>query len=309
VKTRTFIARLVIVIILIALGIWIGLRTKQNLEAKKAAASVPPPEKIVPVETVVPTRMEILEKIRASANIIPDAEVTLFSKVPGKVAQSLVKLSSDVQPGQVVAIVNRDEVGYEFKPFEVKSDAKGTVARVLVNPGAVVGPTVPLFALVDIDTVKAMAAVDEKKIRFIRIGQPATVTLEAYPGERFAAKVTNISPLANPVGRTIDVELAIPNPGHRIKPGMYAEVEWIESQRSALVIPLGAVVDRSGKKYVFRADGPTARMIPVSMGAVVGDFIEILSGLEGTERIVTTGAADLLDQDKIKLINGKAPQA
>jgi hypothetical protein len=100
----------------------------------------------------------------------------------------------------------------------------------MVNPGAMVGPAVPILTLVDIDTVKAMAAVDEKKIRFIRLGQPATVSLEAYPGERFAAKVTNISPLANPVGRTIEVELAIPNPGHRIKPGMYAEAEWIESR-------------------------------------------------------------------------------
>lgn len=305
-KTGKLVSRLVIVLVLIALAVWIGLRTKQNLDAKKAAANAPPPEKIVPVETAVPTRMEIVERFRASANIVPDSEVTLYSKVPGKIAQNMVKVSSDVQPGQVVAVVNRDEVGYEFKPFEVKSDTKGVVSRLMVNPGAMVGPAVPILTLVDIDTVKAMAAVDEKKIRFIRLGQSATVTLEAYPGERFAAQVTNISPVANPVGRTIEVELAIPNPGHRIKPGMYAEAEWVESRRSALVVPLTAVVDRAGAKSVFRAEGAVAKQISVTTGAVVGDFVEILSGLGGTEMIVTTGAADLLDQGRIRITAGKA---
>jgi membrane fusion protein (multidrug efflux system) len=305
VKTRTFIARLIIVVILIALAVWIGLRARQNLEVKKAAASEPPPEKIVPVETSVPTRMEIIERFRASANIVPDAEVTLFSKVPGKIVENLVKVSSDVRPGQTVAVVSRDEVGYEFKPYEVKSDAKGVVARLMVNPGAMVGPTVPLMVLVDIDTVKAMAAVDEKKIRFIRLDQAATVTLEAYPGERFSARVTNISPIANPAARTIEVELAIPNPGHRIKPGMYAEAEWIQGRRQALVVPLVAVVDRGGSKFVFRTDGAVARQVPVTTGAVAGDFVEIVSGLDGTEQIVTTGASDLLDQGKIKVVEAK----
>jgi multidrug efflux pump subunit AcrA (membrane-fusion protein) len=306
VKTGKIVSRLVIVLVLIALAVWIGLRAKQNLDAKKAAANTPPPEKIVPIETAVPTRMEIVERFRASANIVPDAEVTLFSKVPGKIAQNLVKVSSDVQPGQVVSIVNRDEVGYEFKPFEVKSDAKGVVARLMVNPGAMVGPTVPILTLVDIDTVKAMAAVDEKKIRFVRLGQSVLVTLEAYPGERFAANVTNISPVANPVGRTIEVELSIPNPGHRIKPGMYAEAEWIESRRSAMVVPLASLVDRAGAKFVFRAEGAVAKQIPVTTGAVVGGFVEILSGLDGTEMIVTTGASDLLDQGKIRVAEAKA---
>jgi hypothetical protein len=110
------------------------------------------------------------------------------------------------------------------------------------------------------------------------------------------------------VNRTIDVELSIPNPGHRIKPGMYAEVEWIESQRSALVVPLTAVVDRGGQKYVFFADNGLARINPVTVGAVVGDVVEILSGLKGDERIITTGAGQLNDKDKIKVVEPKTSQ-
>mgnify|MGYP001112711745 CR=1 FL=1 len=256
------------------------------------------------MSTIIPRRVFLTKGMGQHKEKLASLEQAL--RQAGIAPFNLVKVSSDVQPGQAVAIVGRDEVGYEFKPYAVKSDAKGTVARVLVNPGALVGPAVPLFALVDIDTVKAMAAVDEKKIRFVRLGQPAAVTLEAFPGERFSARVTNISPVANPAGRTIEVELAIPNPGHRIKPGMYAEAEWIQGRRRALVVPLASVVDRAGAKYVFRADGAVARQVPVTTGAVAGDFIEILSGLDGTEQIVTTGASDLLDQSKINVVEAKA---
>jgi RND family efflux transporter MFP subunit len=134
------------------------------------------------------------------------------------------------------------------------------------------------------------------------------VTLEAYPGEIFRARVTNISPIANPVNRTVEVELTLPNPGHRIKPGMYAEAEWLESKRLALVVPLTAVVERAGEKYVFLADGGRALLNPVTVGAVAGDVIEILAGLKDGQRVVTTGAGQLNDKDKIKIIDSATEQ-
>ncbi len=298
--------KVIIILVLVALAGFIGFRAYTNYTAKKKAASQPAPEKVVPVETSRPSTLEITDKVLAPANIQADAEITLYSKVSGKITRNLVKMGSVIKPGQVVAIVNRDEIGFEFKDFEVKSDVKGVVSRLLQNPGAVVNPAVPLMNLVDIDQVKAVAAVDEKKIRFIRMGQGARVTLEAYPGEVFRAVVTNISPVANPVGRTIDVELTLPNPGYRIKPGMYAEAEWTTSTRSALVVPLTAIVERAGKKYVFLAEGGLARLVPVSVGVVSGDVIEILSGLTDGERIVTTGATQLNDKDRIEVVDRPA---
>jgi membrane fusion protein (multidrug efflux system) len=300
--------RILIIVIVIGLIGWIAYRANLTYQAKKKAASQPVPEKIVPVESVQPTRLQIAEKIHASANIQADSEVTLYSKVNGKIARNLVKMGSLVEPGQVVAIINRDEVGYDYKPFEVKSDAKGVVSLVLLNPGAVVNSNIPILNLVNIDTVKAVAAVDENKIRFIKMDQIASVILEAYPGEVFSARVTNISPVANVVNRTIDVELSIPNANHRIKPGMYAEVEWTESKRLAVVVPLASLVDRAGQKFVFLIDTGMARLSPVATGAVVGDVVEITSGLKGDEQIVTTGASELNDKSKIRVVTPKASQ-
>jgi len=293
------IGRIIVAVVLIALAVFIGLRAKSNIDAKKREAARPAPVTVTAVETAVPTVQALEDKIRSSGNLQAAAEVSIFSKVPGKIANNLVQMGSLVSPGQVVSIVNRDEVGYDYKPFEVKSDVQGVVARIILNPGASVGSTAPILNLVDIDQVKVVAGVDEKNIRFISVGQPATVRLEAYPDERFNARVTNISPVANPLNRTIDIELSIPNPSHRLKPGMYAEVEWTAGRRTAIVIPLVALVERAGQKCVFLAADGAARMIPVTVGSIVGDNIEILSGLKGGETVITTGAGQLNDKDKI----------
>jgi membrane fusion protein (multidrug efflux system) len=289
---------ILVVIALAAVGL-VGYRASVNYRAKKAAENQTVPEKIVPVRTASAESREFVDVIKSSGNVQADAEITLYSKVPGKIARNDVKLGSVVTPGMTVAVIDRDEVGYHFNPYEVKSDVKGVVSRVLQNPGALINPNTPLMTLVDIDTVKAVAAVDELKIRFVRVGQPVKVRLQAYPGEVFNARVTNISPVSNPVTRTVEVEVGIPNASHRIKPGMYSEAEFEQGKHTAFVLPIVAVVDRAGRKYVFVAENGKASMREVTTGTVVGDMIEITSGIDGTETFVTTGADKLEANDKI----------
>ena len=296
------IKKIAVALVALAVVAVVGYRASVNLRAKKAAENRPIPEKIVPVRTTTPKQREFTDIVRSTGNVSADSEVTLFSKVPGKIAQNNVKMGSIVTPGMTVAVINRDEIGYQYNPFEVKSDVKGVVVRILQNPGALVTPATPLISMADIDTVKAVAAVDELKIRFVRMGQPVRVKLQAYPGEVFAARVTNISPVANPITRTIDVEVGIPNGDHRIKPGMYAETEFEQGRHKGLVLPVVSVIDRAGRKFVFAAAGTKAVMKEVVTGAVTGDEIEIVSGLDGAETIVTTGADRLEDNDKIDVV-------
>jgi multidrug efflux pump subunit AcrA (membrane-fusion protein) len=296
------IKRIIAVAAAVGVVAFIGYRASVNLKAKRAAESRPVAEKIVPVRTTTPSTREFTDRIKSSGNVQAESEVTLYSKVPGKIVQNNVKMGSAVTPGMTVAVVSRDEIGYQFNAYEVKSDVKGVVVRVLQNPGALVAPATPLMTMVDIDTVKAVAAVDELKIRFIRIGQAVKVRLQAYPDEVFGAVVSNISPVASAQTRTVDVEVSIPNPKHRIKPGMYAEAEFVEGRHSGRVLPIVSVVDRGGRKYVFAVANGRARMKEVTTGEVAGDTIEILTGIDGTETIVTTGADKLDDNDKITLV-------
>ena len=296
------IKRILAVLVALAVVGVIGYRASVNLKAKKAAANQPVPEKIVPVQTASAQTRAFVDTVKAAGNVQAESEVILYSKVPGKIVKNLVKMGSAVTPGMTVAVVSRDEVGYQFNAYEIKSDVKGVVVRVLQNPGALVGPATPLISMVDIDTVKAVPAVDELKIRFVRLGQAVKVRLQAYPNEVFNAVVTNISPVANPATRTIEVEVSIPNANHRIKPGMYAVAEFEEGRHRGLVLPIVAVVDRAGRKYVFAVADGKALMKEVTTGAVAGDMIEILSGIDGSETIVSTGADKLESNDKVAVV-------
>jgi membrane fusion protein, multidrug efflux system len=296
------IKRLIVIVIAVAVLAFIGYRAAQNYQAKKAAKNQPVEAKVVPVETSAPGTAEFLATVKAAGNIQAESEVTLYSKVPGKVARTLVKMGSVVTPGMTVAVVARDEVGYDYKDFEVKSDVPGVVVKVLQNPGALVNPNVPLMNLVAIDTVKAVVAVDELKIRFIRLGLAAQVKLQAYPGETFRARVTNISPVSNPVSRTVDVEVSIPNPGYRLKPGMYAEAEFLEGKRTGLVVPIISVVERGGRRYVYLVVDGKAVQTEVATAEVQGDLVEVASGLRGGETVVTVGAGRLEHNDKVTVV-------
>lgn len=294
---KKFIAAFIVVLLI---GV-VSYRACVNIRAKKEALSRKVPEKIVPVRVMQPRLRDIFEKIRASGSIQAQTEVLLVPKVSGKIIRNLVQMGSPVRNGNIVSIINRDEVGYEFKPYEVRSDGKGVVSRILLNPGASVNPATPIMAIVDIDNVKAVMAVDELKIRFVRIGLAVQLKMAAYPDDVFTAKVTAISPIANPQTRAIDIEITVPNPGYRLKPGMYAEIEMVQNRRSGLMLPIAAVVDRGGQKFVFSVAADRARMKPVVTGAINGDQIEIVSGLLGSETIVSSGADRLENGDRLNV--------
>lgn len=294
---KKFIAAFIVVLLI---GV-VSYRACVNIRAKKEALSRKVPEKIVPVRVMQPRLRDIFEKIRASGSIQAQTEVLLVPKVSGKIIRNLVQMGSPVRNGNIVSIINRDEVGYEFKPYEVRSDGKGVVSRILLNPGASVNPATPIMAIVDIDRVKAVMAVDELKIRFVRIGLAVQLKMAAYPDDVFTAKVTAISPIANPQTRAIDIEITVPNPSYRLKPGMYAEIEMVQNRRSGLMLPIAAVVDRGGQKFVFSVAADRARMKPVVTGAINGDQIEIVSGLLGSETIVSSGADRLENGDRLNV--------
>ncbi len=157
------------------------------------------------------------------------------------------------------------------------------------------------MAIVDVDTVKAVMAVDELKIRFFRVGLSVQLQVAAYPDEAFTARVTAISPVANPLTRAIDVEITVPNPGSRLKPGMYAEMEMVQNRHNGLALPIAAIVDRGGQKFVFLVAAGRARMVPVATGAIDGDEIEIVSGLRGDETVVAAGADRLENGDRLNV--------
>ena len=145
-----------------------------------------------------------------------------------------------------------------------------------------------LFRIADLSTVWVLAEVYEQDIARVRPGQPATVRLDAWPGEDFAATVDYLYPTLDPATRTTRVRLQLPNPDGRLRPGQFAQVALATGEAApVLAVPDSAVIDDGERQLVLLAEGE-GRFRPqaVRTGRRDPEWIEILDGLEVGARVV-----------------------
>lgn len=190
----------------------------------------------------------------------------------------------------------------------VASPVDGFVGRRNLDPGAFASANTPVVSVVDIHFVRLVAGLVEKDLRRVASGMPAEVEVDAFPGEIFNATIARVAPILDPATRTAQIEVEVPNPAFRLKPGMYARVQLTVDRRAGvLVVPRNAVVDLDGKRGVFMADDNKARFTPVQLGLQDDERAEIREGLRDGDNVITTGAAALRDGDTIVLA-GQAPR-
>jgi len=198
------------------------------------------------------------------------------------------------------ATARLDELRINLSNTRILSPVDGFVGSRSLDPGAFVGTNSSFLSVVDIHFVRLVANLVEKDLRRIVLGMPAQVEVDAYPGEVFQGRVARLAPVLDPATRTAQMEVEVPNPASRLKPGMYARVQFVVLQRAdALTVPRNAIVDLEGTRGVFVADGKTARFKPIKSGIVDGDAVEIIDGLPDDATVITLGSASLRDGDPI----------
>ncbi len=184
-----------------------------------------------------------------------------------------------------------------FETIPVRSPASGVIVEKAAIEGMHVTPGQTLFRIADLSVVWVEADVYERDMAAVRIGQSATVTLDAYPDQRFTGRATYVHPFVEEQTRTMKVRFQLPNPRGLLKPGMYANVQLITSASSALAVPADAVLDSGSEQVVFVALGE-GYFEPrrVRTGRRVDTRVEITEGLkEGDD--VATGATFFLDSE------------
>lgn len=182
----------------------------------------------------------------------------------------------------------------------IRSPVDGFVGARFLDQGGFASTNQPVFSVVDIRPVRLVANLVERDFRRVSAGTPARVEVDAFPGEDFVGRVARVAPVFDPQTRTAQMEIEVPNPSGRLKPGMYARVTLrVAEKPDALTVPRNAVVDRAGEKLVFIADGGKVRARKVETGIESPELVEITAGLQEGEIVVTVGAAALSDGDAI----------
>jgi membrane fusion protein (multidrug efflux system) len=258
----------------------VGPREGQAVAAGELLAELDPTDYELNVEMAAAQR-ERAEQELARARIIFDQK-----GIP----------ENDFQKAETGARLARAQEAMARKKLadsRLASPLSGLVARRGIEPGEQAGPGFPVFTIVQMDPVQVKVGVPEADIARFAVGQRAVITIPSLGGATFEGRVRVVGVAADPASRTYTVKAEVPNPGHRLKPGMIAEVR-IENDDmiAALTLPGEAVVrDADGVTRVFVYAPEEGRVYErrVEIGAPYGTEIEIRSGLGPDDLVVVGG--------------------
>jgi membrane fusion protein (multidrug efflux system) len=207
------------------------------------------------------------------------------------------------------SLAREAEIKAKLAKSTILAPFEGVTGLRQVSPGAYAKAGQDIARLEGIGVLKLDFRVPEAYLRRIRTGQPLVINVDAYPGESFSGTIYAIEPSVDESTRTVLLRARLPNPGVRLKPGMFARVNLdLERRENALLVPEQAIVPRGDGRFVFRIADGKAQLVKVEMGARRPGEVEILKGLEAGDTIVIDGQLKLQDGAAVS-VPGDKPAA
>lgn len=187
-------------------------------------------------------------------------------------------------------IENVARTGRVSNVVTITTPVGGAIQTLDARQGMTVSQGQTLAQVTGLSSVWLTASVPEIQAGRVKIGQPVTAELTAFPGETFTGRVAAILPTAQTESRTLSVRVELPNKGGKLRPGMFATVHLSGNSSQALFVPTEALI-RTGKRTLVMLAGGNGRFAPaeVQTGRESGDRTELLSGLNEGDKVVASG--------------------
>lgn len=275
------------------------------------------------------------EDIAAAYNQVQQQETNLKNQIAN--LKDVSSKRDDILAAQATVVQAKAAVSYDqiqVQNSTIVSPINGIVAARTVDPGQVVGPGTNLLRIVNIASVYYQPTIPETELQQTGVGKSVDVQVDAFPGRTFAGKVVAIYPAANTSNRNFSLRVNVPNPDNSLRPGMFARGQVVTQAANGVpVVPATALVPDSNDSgfvpnsssnepitfgtltppsHVMLIDSHNyARERHVKVGITTMDKVQIVSGLQAGDRIVTTGQQTLKDGDKVAIQNegSKAPNS
>lgn len=242
---------------------------------------------------------EALVKV-AEAQVIQASAQIAVARQQEASASTQVQTQQAQAAGQQAALQNAQ---LAVANATIAAPFNGIVMTRSLDSGAFVTPgtSTPILTIADLDQIAVVVNVTEKQIASIRRQAPVTVTVDAYPGRTFQGTVSRIAGGADQATRTVQVEIDIANPGHLLRPGMYATAQLsVGEDKDVLVVPLGAIVNIGSQHFVWVVKDNKVSKRPVDVGRATGDVVVVTGGLTADEQIVARGADLLREGQRVR---------
>jgi len=197
-----------------------------------------------------------------------------------------------------------DEIASSAKPqieLPIYSTVSGIVTERKVTQGQYVNAGEVLFTITDLSTIWVKADVYQPDLPSVHTGQPVEITSDSLPGTMLHGRVGFLDTSINPQTRTASARIEVPNPGMRLRPGMFVQVKFAApSAHDVLAVPRSAVLDTGLRKFVYVAKGNGEfEGRQVQLGPAGTDYYPVLAGLKEGERIVSQGSFLIDSQTRI----------
>ena len=237
-----------------------------------------------------------------------------IKKITAERLQNVWKENKDVIAKQDVDLAEaaaqgakhmRDSQRTLLEYTKVYAPFTGTITARFADPGALIQSAtgsatgaVPLFTIMDMETVRIYVSVPQEMAYMAKPGVPAVVTVGEVRDRQFTGSITRTTEALDPATRTLLVEIDLPNTEHKLQPGTFVNATLsLKQHENALAVPPAAIVSGADKdsKFVFVVQDNTAHRTAIKTGIDDGLWIEIVEGLTGSEDIVVVGKAGLND--------------
>jgi len=215
----------------------------------------------------------------------------------------------DLETARSVANAALRTALFNARHARIEAPADGVVLRRLAEPDELVAVGQPVLVVGNTGGGWVVrAALTDRDVVRVRSGATAEVTLDAFPGRRFAATVIEIAAAADPQTGTYEMKLSIDTQDQRFVQGLVAKVVIAGPDAGDVpVVPVTALLEADGgTALVFVvAEGGVAKRVAVQTGRLLGERIEIVAGLTAGQRVVTEGAAWLEDNDPVRVLDAR----
>lgn len=223
--------------------------------------------------------------------------------------------ASAAQYAQALADVAALEANIAKKTIRAPFDGRVGIRQ--INLGQYVSRGTPLIPLQKLDPMFVNFYVPQRNMPLLGVDQSVDVTVDAFPGQVFSARVGAINPEVDMATRNVWVQAIIPNPGEKLRSGMFARVEvTLPQANEVVVVPSTSISYASygNSLYVVEeSTGPegntslVASQRPVVLGAKRGDLVSVIKGLSGGEQVVTSGVFKLRNGLPVQVNNEVTP--
>ena len=199
---------------------------------------------------------------------------------------------------QAKAALSQAQTALDYTRIRAPFD--GTLTERKVDAGTLVAPGVPIFTVEDVRRYRLEVSINETDVASVRTGQAVPVLIDALGNSDLKGKVVQIVPAADPGSRSFVVKIELPA-DPRLRSGLFGRAQFSRGERTSLLIPQTAVVERGQLQGVFVLDqNKVAGLRYVTLGKPVGGNVEVLAGLQLDDRLVSNPGELELDGKRIE---------